>query len=138
MFYPTSPFHCDSLHQSLPDYTEVIPSELQRIVLHYFFNEQWNHPDNYLTEIIREITRRDPSPYERHYVCHFDNWLRKYYTVLDTYIIELIIVNGYDPSEMEPSEIIRDFEKEYHICLEPEDAWKRIVKQILQDFDQLL
>jgi len=131
-----SSFSMDSLQQALPSDSSLRPEEIRRIVYDYFLNETHTRPQYYMKEIIREIARREPYPDELHFARKLYDWLKRYHTILDTYIIELVLCMGYDPEDINPEEILSSFELDTGIVLEPKSYWTQLAFKMVHQLHQ--
>ena len=126
----------DSLQQALPSQSSLLPEEIRRIVYDYFLNETHTRPQYYMKEIIREIARREPYPDELHFARKLYDWLKRYHTILDTYIVELVLCMGYDPEDINPEEILSSFELDTGIVLEPKSYWTQLAFKMVHQLHQ--
>lgn len=126
----------DTLQQALPSESSLRPDEIRRIVYDYFLNETHTRPQYYMKEIIREIARREPYPDELHFARKLYDWLKRYHTILDTYIIELVLCMGYDPEDINSEEILSSFELDTGIVLEPKSYWTQLAFKMVHQLHQ--
>ena len=126
----------DTLQQALPSESSLRPDEIRRIVYDYFLNETHTRPQYYMKEIIREIARREPYPDELHFAKKLYDWLKRYHTILDTYIIELVLCMGYDPEDIDPEDILSSFKLDTGIVLEPKTYWTQLAFKMVHQLHQ--
>jgi hypothetical protein len=131
-----SSFSMDSLQQALPSESSLQPEEIKKIVYDYFLNETHLRPQYYMKEIVYKIVHREPYIDELHLAKRLYDWLRRYHSILDTYIIELVLCMGYDPEDIDPDEILSSFELDTGIKLEPISYWSQLASKMVWQLHQ--
>lgn len=112
------------------DNSVLVPNELKRIVFYYFLENSNITPESYMNQIINEIANRSPLKEEICNATNYYKWLKKYYLLLENYIIDLINNLKYLPNE---EYIFESFQQQYNVILSPEDIWKNIIYNFLNE-----
>jgi len=109
---------------------ELNPSEIQRIVYHYFLYESDQIPQEYMPVIVYEILRRKPTTREIYYAQQFYRWIERSYIHLENYILDLTLIDGQS-EHLCAEEILFSFEQQYRLKLDPRELWIPIVQRLL-------
>jgi hypothetical protein len=120
------------LEQVLPRLSQLEYNEIKHIVMDYFLNETHLTPEHYMREIVQEITNRDPTSQELYIASNIDTTIRRYYSLLDSYLIELVLSVGFDVEDLESNDLIETFELDTSIKLEPKSFWVTLVVKMIR------
>ena len=130
------PFSMQQMQEHLPKTTCLHPEEVRQIVYDYFLHEPYTKPQYYMKEIVYEIAHREVYPDELHLAKRLYDFLRRHYSILDSYLIELVLCMGHDPQELEARDILVSFELDTHLKLESKDYWMQVIQRMIRQLEQ--
>ncbi len=136
MYVSSCPFSMHQMQQHLPKTESLHTDEIRQIVYDYFLYEAHTLPQYYMKEIVYEIAHREVYPNELHFAKKVYDWLRRYYSMLDSYLIELVMCMGHDPQDLDPKEILTSFELDTHIKLDLSDYWTQLVSRMIRQLEK--
>ncbi len=124
------------MQNHLPKTDSLHPEEIRQIVYDYFLHEPHTRPQYYMKEIIYEIVHRDVYADELHFAKRMYDYLQRHYSILDSYLIELVMCMGYNPEDLDANDIFCSFELDTHIKLESKEYWIQLILRMIRQLEQ--